>query len=207
MLYLEVLSKTALELLKYIQNQQVGNMRLVGGTALALQYGHRKSDDLDFFGQFPDNPYETLVNLFADFGKVITLKRSPSILVFSVDNIKIDFVDYSRYQWLENPVKQNGFILASDKDIAAMKLAAITGRGTKKDFWDLYYLLEKYSLQQIFNYYNEKYPDASVYLALKSLVYFIDAEKDKDPEPLMKLNWGSVKERIIKLHRSYIDDL
>ena len=97
--------------------------------------------------------------------------------------------------------------MASDEDIAAMKISAITGRGTKKDFWDLYYLLENYNLKDILDMYKRKYPDGSEYLALKSLIYFNDAEVQEDPSPMHHLKWEQVKDRIRIEHKAYMGQL
>jgi hypothetical protein len=69
-----------------------------------------------------------------------------------IENIKVDIVNYP-YSWLDEMICENDIVLATDKDIAAMKLAAITNRGTKKDFIDLYFLLKKYTLKQILSFY------------------------------------------------------
>lgn len=202
-LYLESVSTELMELLRAVQsNERFRQLRLVGGTALALQYGHRKSVDLDFFGSIMLSDDEITAEL-SKLGKVQALKRSLSIKIYSVNGIKIDLVNYP-FPWLQVPVLYNNLILASDKDIAAMKIAAITGRGSKKDFIDLYFLLKKYSLPEIFSFYTQKYPDASEYLALKSLVYFQDAEEQETPEMLIPAPWSTVKAYILKVHRDHM---
>ncbi|RLD21875.1 MAG: hypothetical protein DRI69_02845 [Bacteroidetes bacterium] len=87
--------------------------------------------------------------------------------------------------------------LASIQDIAAMQLAAITGRGFKKDFIDLYFILEQFSLAQIFDFYEKKYQDGSKFLAHKSLIYFEDAEIEPMPKMLKPISWVEIKARII----------
>jgi len=87
--------------------------------------------------------------------------------------------------------------MATDKDIAAMKLSAITNRGTKKDFIDLYYLLKHYSLEQMVSFYTTKYGESSVFMVLKSLTYFDDAELDVSPNVLDRtINWSTIKNTI-----------
>jgi predicted nucleotidyltransferase component of viral defense system len=95
------------------------------------------------FGQSEINELEFIEEL-SNFGKVITLKKSKSIIVFSIDGIKVDFVNYN-YPLIESTNTIENIRLVSDKDIAAMKLNAIAGRGSKKDFIDLYFLFQKYS--------------------------------------------------------------
>ena len=169
--------------------------RLVGGTSLALQLGHRKSIDLDFFGKinFAElNRNET----FNQFREVVTIKLSANINVLLINGIKVDFVNYS-YPWLEPALSNSGIRLAGLKDIAAMKLAAVTGRGSKKDFIDIYFLLKKFTLNDLLGFYKEKYTDGSEYMVLKSLTYFEDAENDPMPEMIEDVNWENVKEFII----------
>jgi len=77
-----------------------------------------------------------------------------------------------------------------------MKLAAITGRGTKKDFVDLFFLLKKYQLGQLLAFYQSKYPESSHFLALKSLIYFDDAEKDPDVRLTHNISWDIIRKTI-----------
>ncbi len=120
MLHLETLAGETLDLLKGIQAFQLGDMRLVGGTALALQYGHRQSIDLEFFGTLPDDSFENIYKALQTLGSAELMKRSKSILVFSINGVKVDFVEYSHYPWIADPVLDEGVLMASDKDIAAM---------------------------------------------------------------------------------------
>ena len=203
MLHLSTVSTTALELLKQIQSiPEFAELRLVGGTALALQTGHRKSIDLDFFGIIE---FEKLNanNLFKDFKSVEIIQRSKNINIYEINEVKVDFVNYT-YPWLQTAYIEDNIKLAQKKDIAAMKIAAITGRGSKKDFIDLFFLLKEYSLSEILNFYEEKYFDASPYLALKSLTFFEDAEHDTNPVMIQKAEWAQVKKTILKQVKEYV---
>ncbi len=91
-----------------------------------------------------------------------------------------------------------GTALASLEDIAAMKISAITNRGTKKDFIDLFFLLKKFSMNQIMEWYKQKYPDAVLFSTIKSLTYFDDAEHEPMPTMLCDCSWELIKEEIIK---------
>ena len=86
--------------------------------------------------------------------------------------------------------------MACLEDIAAMKVSAITGRGTKKDFIDLHFLLTRFDISQILTFYKQKYPEGSEFLVLKSLTYFEDAEKDETPLMLMPHSWSEIKSSI-----------
>jgi predicted nucleotidyltransferase component of viral defense system len=86
--------------------------------------------------------------------------------------------------------------LASLEDIAAMKLAAITGRGRKRDFIDLFFLLSRFSLETLLNFYRQKYPEGSDLLVLRSLTYFADAMEDPNPQMIKPITWTTVQEKI-----------
>ena len=203
MLSIQTVQPDTLELLKAISAQpEVKELRLVGGTALALQYGHRQSVDLDFFGKLPEDKNE-LIDVVRRVGDVTVLNRSKIILQMVVNQVKVDFVDYSRYPWIDEPILGDGFVLASDKDIAAMKINAIMGRGTRKDFIDLYVLLQHYSLTQIMDFYRQKYPEFSEYRALISMTYFEDAEMQDMPLMFIKTPWESMKTSIIQAVEAY----
>jgi hypothetical protein len=88
--------------------------------------------------------------------------------------------------------------MLSTKDIAAMKLNAIAGRGSKKDFIDLYFLLKEFSLEEILSFYEKKYQDGSVFMVQKSLTYFENADEQLNPKMLEKtFNWETCKQKII----------
>jgi hypothetical protein len=196
MLQLSTIEPSALELLKKLQNLPVlEQTRLVGGTALALQIGHRKSIDLDFFGEFKIEIQE-LIDEIKEFAELTILSESKNIHVYSINGIKVDFVNY-KYPWLDNAVAEDGIVLAGIRDIAAMKIAAVIGRGTKKDFIDIAFLLQKFSLKEILDFYSLKYNDGSIFMALKSLAYFEDAESDIMPDMLIKKSWKQAKNEII----------
>ena len=203
MLSIQTVYPNTLELLKSLASQpELAQTRLVGGTALALQYGHRQSIDLDFFGILPEDK-EELVEMTKRVGNVLVTNRSKMILQTVINQIKVDFVDYSRYKWIDEPVMGDGFVLASDKDIAAMKVNAIIGRGTRKDFIDLYVLLQHYSLLEIMAFYKQKYPEFSEYRALLSMTYFEDAEMQDMPKMFIDTSWDSMKSTIIEAVKVY----
>lgn len=172
----------------------MSNTRLVGGTSLALQIGHRVSVDIDLFGEMQIDRTDLLQQL-STAGKVIQLKESPNIHIFSIDGIKVDIVNYP-YSWLSPSKTENNIRLAALEDICAMKLAAVTGRGSKKDFIDIYFLLQQFSLKEMLTLYNRKYADGSTFLVLKSLSYFEDAETDPCPFMLINTDWETVKNSI-----------
>ncbi len=196
MLYLSAIDPPALELLSALMHsEKLKHLRLAGGTALALQIGHRKSVDLDLFGDIDFGQIDTNL-LFKEFEAVTILKRTENINIFSINGIKVDFVNYS-YRWIDDILCIEGIRLARMKDIAAMKLAAITGRGSKKDFVDLYFLLNYFSFNEMLSFYTQKHPDGSAYLLLKSMTYFEDAESEPMPDMLVGLSWQQVKDSLL----------
>ena len=169
MLHFETIEPKTLDLLKNLQALPLfAQTRLVGGTALALQLGHRKSIDIDLFGSIEDLP----------------------------EIIRDECSSNYPYAWLDECLNIDGVRLASKRDIAAMKISAIINRGTKKDFIDLYYLLKEFSLQQILQLYMTKYQDGSEFIALKSLAYFEDAEADPMPYMFEEISWEEIKSAI-----------
>jgi predicted nucleotidyltransferase component of viral defense system len=198
MLHLETVAASTLELLKELQGlDSLRETRLVGGTALSLQYGHRISVDLDLFANNLEADFITIISEIKNKGYEIDIrKQSSNILISMIENIKVDIVNYP-YPWIDNKICNGNIVLASDKDIAAMKLSAITNRGTKKDFIDLYYLLKNYSLEEMLSFYTDKYSGDSEFMVLKSLTYFDDAEMDIAPNVLdSTINWAIVKSTI-----------
>lgn len=123
-------------------------------------------------------------------------------MVYLLDGIKIDFVNY-KYAWIDNPVIEDVICLASPKDIAAMKINAVEGRGTKKDFIDIYFVLQHYSLQDILNFYVEKYPENSIFRALMSLSYFEDADNQLMPRMFADVSWEKMKSFILEKVTTY----
>jgi hypothetical protein len=180
--------------------------RLVGGTALALQLGHRKSVDLVFFGNV-SLTRDDIVEAVEDAGlEIIPQKNTLRIHIFEINKVKVDIVTLP-YEWIEPPVQKEGVKMAGLKDIAAMKLEAITNRGSKKDFIDVYFLLQHFSLQQMLDLYCAKYPKGAVFNVMRSLTYFEDAEDNKMPEMLANVQWEEIKSKIQKTIKDYGDTL
>lgn len=203
MLHYETVDEGTLELLKQLQSLRIlSEMRLVGGTSLALQIGHRKSIDIDLFGNLSSD-FENLIDELKTLGEVIPLKNSINIHSLLINNIKVDIVNYE-YEWLSNKIIIDNIHLATIQDIAAMKLNAIIGRGSKKDFIDLFFILKDYSLATLMEFYSKKYHDGSIFLVLKSLTYFEDADSEEMPFMFNNITWQAVKENIKKEHASYM---
>lgn len=191
-------AKTAL-LLGELTSRKLGFLRqfyLSGGTALALQLGHRESEDLDFFSE---TDFETLVieQELEKVGKLISRETFRNTLNCGVNGVKLQYLGYP-YPLLEPTVEYEGVKLSSVLDIACTKLQTIGARGSKKDFIDLYVIFERYTLHELLGKMKEKYikTDFSLTHILKSLIYFEDAELEPMPRLHTKIEWESVKERM-----------
>lgn len=194
-MYTSVLSQEALALLIELGNEPLlREYRLVGGTSLALQRGHRKSIDLDFFVVSNAHPPELDLLLIEKYeAKKLSSLSSGLIKSSFIRSIKVDLVCYP-YPWLDPALIWQQVAFASLKDIAAMKVSAIGQRGSKKDFFDLAELLQIFSLQEILNFFSERYPAANRLHYLQSITFFADAEGDMDPYLLSPQNcWEKVK--------------
>ena len=203
MLQTQAVEPALLELLKKLMEVKLFRpFVLVGGTSLALQIGHRISIDLDLFGDQELDELE-FTDILKSFGSTTILKKSKNILIYSVNGVKLDFVNY-RYSWLDPPSLVENVRLASTKDIAAMKLNAISGRGSKKDFIDLYFLLREYGLSDMLDFYSRKYLESSLFMVLKSLTYFDDADGEEEPFLISKVKWDDVKKAIRKEVNQYV---
>jgi predicted nucleotidyltransferase component of viral defense system len=171
------------------------DLRLVGGTALALQLGHRNSIDLDFFGVIDKTTEQIIDELGANGFNVRPEYESKTIKMLVIDEVKVDIVG-GHAKWFSPPIEMEGVRMAGLQDIAAMKLHAITGRGRKKDFIDLYVLLQHFSLEQMLELYEKKYPQNNLFFVIRSLSYFSDAESDPMPKMFIDVGWEEMKSAI-----------
>ncbi len=205
MLHRETVLPGTLDLLKGIQSiPQASSMRLVGGTALALHLGHRKSVDLDLFGKF-DPTYSFRAALLAA-GHAADGAENGDVQTLNIDDVKVDFVNYP-YPWLEDPVVEDGILIAGILDIAPMKISAAANRGRKKDFIDIAFLLDHFSIWEMLDLYRRKFSVSEFSFALRGLTYFNDAEEDPMPEMLEAIAWEDVKCKITTHIRSFVDHL
>ena len=180
---------------------------LAGGSALALHFAHRYSFDLDFFSPAKFDSKQ-LRDDIQKLGKFSLDQIAEDTLLGKLNQTKISFFTY-RYSLLFPPKSFSGVKIASISDIACMKLDAISVRGTKRDFIDLYFICQKEKLTKTFKLFEKKFQKANYNLAFiqKSLVYFVDAEKDEMPKMIKRVSWKEVKiffeEEIIKLSKKY----
>lgn len=183
---------------------------LAGGTALTLQLGHRKSIDLDFFAK---KLFDTgkLFEELASTGLNVQLQdESKGTLYVIINNVRLSFLYYP-YPFMEDVIKWQGIALASPIDIAGMKAVAIIQRGAKRDFIDLYFVLQdipfwKVACNMVKRYTKQRINPVSFG---KAIVYFNDAETDPDPEYCSKIRptWKETKYFFMKNVKQMVLDL
>ncbi|NIA12270.1 MAG: hypothetical protein GWP10_21765 [Nitrospiraceae bacterium] len=199
----EVLSHRQMELYQKLKRQEwLHSFYLAGGTALALQIGHRKSLDFDFFFQ-GDFENRVILEKLAKIGRFEPLSEAENTLHGVLHGVNISFLGYS-YPILEPFILDGDIRIANIVDIACMKLSAIASRSDKKDFIDIYYLLKQFSLVRLFQLYQKKCRIENYeYMLLKSLVYFKDADSDPMPIMLTPVNWEQVKQFLMDRVRMF----
>ena len=204
MLHREAVEPATLSLLKEIMALPVmQEFYLVGGTSLALQIGHRKSIDLDLFCD-ENHDQEAILNSLPH--PYEEFSRSSVFLGCNVQGVKCDFVKYP-FPRIEPLILEEGIRMASPLEIAGMKCWAITRRGSKKDFVDLYFLLKLFSLEKILHFFQQKFPTIEPFMLVRSLTWFGDAESDFDPEMIVDLSWDQVKEEISSTVRVFLESM
>jgi hypothetical protein len=204
MLREETVEPATLELLKKLFTlSELQQFRLAGGTALSLLFGHRKSIDLDLFTDQPLEKDILIPALENAFGRVVsTNDRSKVIYQCIIEDVKVDFV--SVLDPFLNPVQIIDEIpFADTKDLIALKLNAVKGRGVKKDFWDLAMLLKIYSMDTLFQFYHDRYSYDDLFALKRSVSYFTDAEDTIAPTTLNGMTWSEVKEVITRALKDY----
>ena len=169
---------------------------LAGGTALALRHGHRRSVDFDFFRASSFQSQELLLALEHPFGGLERLPTGEETLYVRLLGVTTSFFLF-RYRQLQDVEPTPwGFGLASDSDIAAMKIEAIAGRGSRKDFVDLRVLCRAgLTIEAAFDLFDRKYGTRRTdrYHRLRALAYFDDAEREPMPDMLLPFDWEEAK--------------
>jgi len=204
-MHLSVLNSKQVSLLKKLGFLKKYGFYLAGGTALALQIDHRTSLDFDFYTEKKFDPTIFQRLLERKFKEVILLQKAEGTLSVKIDGVATSFFQYP-YPLIFPPIKYQNFPpLASKEDIAAMKVIAISDRGTKRDFIDIYFLLKEFSLEEIMNFVKKKYPNFNIYVGLRGLTYFVDAEKRQKRKLYLThfVSWGKIKKFLIGEVKKY----
>ena len=201
MLHREAVERRTFDLLEELMTIKFLNeFSLVGGTALALLLGHRKSLDIDLFKIDSFNVPELQKKLKNKFGSRISIRSSEKnkLGVFGhLEEVKLDLCKHP-YPLLNTVKTIEGIRMWSLEDIAASKIYAVSARATKKDFWDIDILLEHFSPIQIAGFYHSRYNQGLAISVAKMLTYFDEAENSETPVCLRKKTWTQVKKDISK---------
>ena len=211
----EPVSKNIIDALNILMDSdELSSFRLVGGTSLSLQFGHRQSIDIDLF---TDDEYGTinfnaidsfLRDKFSYTDPKNFLENGPGRMYFIGESaekaIKLDL--FYTDSFIRPPLIMNNIRMAGAEDIASMKLELISGGGRKKDFWDIAELLERYPLSDLISSYKEKYPYFDDKKVLSGLTDFSLAEEMDDPLCLKNKVWELIKLDIREAVMDYLND-
>ena len=201
-----ILNKNQLAIVKKLKLPKAPGFYLAGGTALALQIGHRTSIDFDFYSAKNFDSLALSQTIKKTFSNAKTLFTEEDTLRSEIGTTELSFFYYP-YPLIEPFKEFNVINLASIVDIAAMKIAAIIQRGTRRDFIDIFFLLKIYSLKEIITFTIQKFPSYHPMLILRSLIYLENAEKEKYPRPIKILDpdfsWEKAKKKIFAEVKQY----
>ena len=200
MLYKETIEPKTLELLIDLQKEPLlSTFNLVGGTALALHLGHRKSIDLDFFSSEYFDLEEVKMMLIKKYDFKVSYSRSQTLKGF-INGVKVDFIKFD-YPHLHNCDIIDEVRIESIPDIIAMKLLSITDNGSRiKDFIDIAYLSSWFSLEEMLQFFIRKITNSNIMMPIKALTYFDDIDFN---ESIVMLNndfdWNKIAGRLIDM--------
>lgn len=202
MLQTSTVKESTLGLLKALQSESLlASTRLVGGTALSLQIGHRESEDLDLFTTEPFDGLRVQSLLINNYGFTPSVIEEGTLIGF-VSGVKIDII-YHPFPWLDNAVTEDGMRIATIADIAAMKMHAIINSGKRpKDFVDIAFLSMHYSYNDLKRMLLKRYPVYDPIMADKAVIYFGDIDEDLVPNIKMlgyHFDFEAIKSRVVKM--------
>jgi hypothetical protein len=202
-LHLEILPSKTRKALDFFSKEtwlQESGWYLAGGTALALQAGHRKSVDLDFFTKDTDFSNDELLAHFSSMPDWTTDINEKNTVYGELYGAKVSFIAYPSFIPIEQPILYGSIKILKPSDIAVMKVIAISQRGKKRDFFDLYWLMQHGEILEItVQKLKNQYPSVAhnYHHILKSLVYFADADTDPAPDINFEASWKDVKNYFI----------
>jgi len=206
-IYWDILDQKRSEILPLLSNFK-DDFYLAGGTALALQLGHRDSIDFDFFSTNSFSTEELFYKIKRIFTghQIVKVQEAKDTLTLIIDqSIKLSFFGY-QYELMKPLIDENFLKMASIEDIACMKMSAIISRSVLKDYVDLYFIFHQFKLATLLNLTNKKFPAIDSNLVLKSLVYFEDIEK----EPIIfkhnqEVSFELIKKYLLETVKKYLD--
>ncbi|MBC7872454.1 MAG: nucleotidyl transferase AbiEii/AbiGii toxin family protein [Ferruginibacter sp.] len=203
MLHKNAVEPITLELLKQIcLKPEFAAFALGGGTNISLRKGHRLSVDLDFFTSKTFNTADIYKAITKSFTRAELLFEQNQTMMFLINNVKVDFVLYP-FEWVK-PFDQIEICrLIHIEDIIPMKLQALSNRFSKKDFWDVEFLLREISLEKMLEIFKLKFPPIDTGYLIHSLTNFETADSEVDPVCLIPATWKVVKDNLQQVVRDY----
>lgn len=196
MLHIKTVEPGTLSLITSLQSKKyLEQFLLVEGTALSLQIGHRMSVDIDLFTNVRFDVTNLLNFLQEDYPGLSVRNQMSHAILAEIEKVKTDFV-FQPSTMIDDPITTDSIKMATTRAIAAMKISAIIARGKKRNFTDLYCLLDHFSLEDMLNAFSQKYENTDRAIAMRSLFYFKDADNDLDPKCFFQFNWEKIKKRI-----------
>lgn len=205
-MHYEILDDSRRNILPQFTFLKTKGFYLAGGTALALHFGHRDSLDFDFFKEEAFDTqllFEELRQIFLPHRLTIIAEEKNTLTILIDNSIKVSFFSYP-YKIILPLIEEPFLLIASIEDIACMKLGAITGRATMKDYVDLYFILKTMSLSELFGHMKKKLPQLDISVVLKSMVYFDDVpEESLRLVGSEKISFAEVKKTLIETVKKY----
>ena len=187
---------TFLLLNKLMKIPELSAFLLVGGTNLSLRYEHRISVDLDLFTNKPFDREDVYQGILTALPQTILLDQRKQTIWLTIDGVKVDIILH-QYPYIKGVEEINGIRFLAVEDIIPMKLEAMATRGAKKDFWDIAELINHFTLAQMLNFYQQKYPNSDPGHVLLAMTYFVDADTETiDPQSINGVTWPQVKQKM-----------
>jgi hypothetical protein len=200
MLHTETVLPHTYDLLKRLmQDEKLKDFNLVGGTALSLQIGHRMSVDLDMFSSSSFFPADLKIHLTENYGDFDIRRESSHMLITLISGVKVDFINYP-YPLIKELVNEDGIRMYSLDDISAMKLSAIGNSGKRlKDFIDLAVLSSHFSLKEMLENFEKKFPISNSMHIIRSVGFHKEIIHDEIKIINHKYDWERAQSRIFDM--------
>jgi predicted nucleotidyltransferase component of viral defense system len=204
MLHKETVEPRTLELLKELmQLNALKDFALLGGTSLSLRWGHRISEDIDLFSNIMFDEVAVTEAITNHFSNTIVLAQDKQTLRLFIENVKVELLAPKR-PYLKPIEEIENIRFFSVADAMAFKMNAIERRGSRKDFYDLNEALQYHSLQELIEFYCQKFTTHDPIHLVKSINYFADADTEPEFKSFKKETWNEIKENIAEIHKKYL---
>jgi hypothetical protein len=182
---------------------ELKDFALLGGTSLALRWGHRISEDIDLFSNQIFDELSVTEAITNYFSNTIVLAQEKQTVRLFIENVKVELIVPKKpYLYPIENIENIRFF--SIPDAMAFKMNAIERRGSRKDFYDLNEALQYHSLEELINFYCQKFSSHNPIHLIKSIAYFVDADQEPEFKSFKKVNWEQIKQNILNHHKKYV---